>query len=251
MEHDAAGKTSSRVEVVRLHLLQAIFSGKYPPGSPLRETGLARELGVSQATVREALHRLAHSGLVTRTSNVGSTVTRLSPADVQERMELRSLLEVRAALAAAERIGPADMAEMERRLAVFSGFMNSDSYFESAQADLSFHRYIWKCSGNQTLYRLLDQLTLPLVAFASIVLSYCHEHLADVVHAHKPMLDALRAKDPVLIEDAFRTGAESFYREYLGNGLRARNAMAFGLLSTGAASEPSGATNSAGGHPDR
>lgn len=145
MEHDAASKTSSRVEVVRLHLLQAIFSGKYPPGSPLRETGLARELGVSH----------------------------------------------------------------------------------------------WKCSGNQTLYRLLDQLTMPLVAFASIVLSYCHEHLADVVHAHQPRLDALRAKTPALIEDAFRTGAESFYREYLGNGLRARNAMAFGLLSTGA-------TNSAG-----
>lgn len=231
MEHESARGTASRVEVVRLHLLQAIFSGKYPPGSPLRETGLARELGVSQATVREALHRLAHSGLVTRTSNVGSAVTRLSPTDIQERVELRSLLEVRAALAAAERIGAEEIAELERRLAVFSGFMNSDSYFESAQADLGFHRYVWKCSGNQTLYRLLDQLAMPLVAFASIVLSYCGEHLADVVHAHQPMLDALRSKDPARIEDAFRTGAENFYRDYLGNGLRARNAMAFGLLS--------------------
>ncbi|MCC6588712.1 MAG: GntR family transcriptional regulator [Bryobacterales bacterium] len=231
MEHDSATRAGSRVEVVRQHLLQAIFNGKYPPGSPLRETGLARELGVSQATVREALQRLTHSGLVTRTSNIGSTVTRLSPADIQERVELRSLLEVRAALAAAQRIGEEEMAEMERRLAVFSKFMNRDSYFESAQADLSFHRYIWKCSGNQTLYGLLDQLTMPLVAFASIVLSYCHEHLADVVHAHQPMLEALRSKDPTKIEDAFRTGAESFYRDYLGNGLRARNAMAFGLLS--------------------
>ncbi len=222
---------SSRVEKVRTHLLQAIFSGKYPPGSPLRETGLARELGVSQATVREALQRLEHSGLVTRTVNIGSAVTRLSPADVQERMELRSLLEVRAAKAAAERIGPAEMAELERRLAVFSGFMNSDAYFESAQADLDFHRYIWQCSGNQTLYKLLDQLTVPLLAFASIVLSYGGEHLADVVHAHQPLVDAIRLKDGERIEDAFRTGAESFYQEYLGNGSRLRNAMAFGLLS--------------------
>ena len=237
MEQDSTKGVGSRVEGVRLHLLQAIFGGKYPPGSPLRETGLARELGVSQATVREALHRLAHSGLVTRTSNVGTAVTRLSPTGVQERMELRSLLEVRAALLAAQRIGPKEIAEMERRLAVFSGFMNSDSYFESAQADLSFHRYIWECSGNQTLYSLLDQLTMPLVAFASIVLSYCREHLIDVVHAHQPMLDALRAKDPALIEDTFRTGAESFYHDYLGNGLRARNAKAFGLLSMESAGE--------------
>lgn len=231
--------TSNRVEKVRQHLLQAIFSGKYPPGSPLRETGLARELGVSQATVREALQRLEHSGLITRTMNIGSAVTRLSPADVHERMELRSLLEVRAAKAAAERIGPTEMAEMERRLAVFSQFMNSDSYFESAQADLDFHRYIWKCSGNQTLYLLLEQLTVPLLAFASIVLSYGGEHLVDVVHAHQPMLDAMKLKDSARIEDAFRTGAESFYREYLGNGSRLRNAMAFGLLSAESAREES------------
>jgi DNA-binding GntR family transcriptional regulator len=244
MNRKEARAGSSRVELVRLHLLQAIFSGKYPPGSPLRETGVARELGVSQATVREALQRLEHSGLITRTVNVGSTVTRLSPADVQERMELRSLLEVRAAKAAAERIGPEEMAEMERRLAVFSGFMNSDAYFESAQADLDFHRYIWKCSGNQTLYRLLDQLTVPLLAFASIVLSYGGEHLADVVHAHQPMLDAMRMKDGARIEDAFRTGAESFYQEYLGNGSRLRNAMAFGLLAAEPARGESGARSS-------
>ncbi|MDZ4801196.1 MAG: GntR family transcriptional regulator [Bryobacteraceae bacterium] len=222
---------SSRVEIVQRHLLQAIFSGKYPPGSPLRETGLAREFGVSQATVREALQRLEYSGLVSRTVNIGTTVTRLSPSDVQERMELRALLEVRAAKAAAERVGLKEMEEMERRLAVFSGFMNSDSYFESAQADLAFHRYIWSCSENQTLYMLLDQLTVPLLAFASIVLSYGRERLVDVVHAHQPMLDAMRLKDAEKIEDAFRTGAEIFYQEYLGNGSRMRNAVAFGLLS--------------------
>lgn len=33
----------------------AIFSGQYPPGSPLREMHLAKELGVSQKTVRDAL----------------------------------------------------------------------------------------------------------------------------------------------------------------------------------------------------
>src|SRR5215831_18770049 len=100
--------TSSRVEAVMLQLRQRVFEGRYPPGTALRELTLARDLSVSQATIREALQRLQYTGLVTRTANVGSTVTRLSVKEVRERVELRTLLEVKAALEASTRMASAE-----------------------------------------------------------------------------------------------------------------------------------------------
>ena len=35
----------------------------------------------------------------------------------------------------------------------------------AAQADLQFHRYIWQCSGNETICRHLELVTVPLFAF--------------------------------------------------------------------------------------
>ena len=43
---------------VKDRLLQDILSGRYPPHSRIVETTVARELGISQAPVREALRGL-------------------------------------------------------------------------------------------------------------------------------------------------------------------------------------------------
>lgn len=222
---------SSRADSVKQSLLGFIFSGKYPPGAPLREARLAQEFGVSQATIREALQGLEHAGLVTRVPNVGTTVIRLTPKDIRERVGLRSMLEVQAAKEAAKRMGAAEFEELDRRLRLMGGFVAGDRYFEAAQADLDFHRYVWTCSGNQTLCSVLERLTVPLLAFVSILRSNGLEHLADVVLAHEPMVEALRSGDEAKIEEAFREGAEASYRDFieLGRG-RGQQAVAFGWL---------------------
>ena len=226
----AACSSASRAETVSERIRQDIFEGRYPPGSHLRELILARELSVSQATVREALQRLEYAGLVTRRANVGSTVTRLSPKDVGERVELRTILEVQAAWAAAERMGDAEFAELERRLTALEAAVEANSYYESAQADLEFHRYIWQCSGNDTLCRHLELLIIPLFAFISILRSQGLERLVAVVEAHRPLIDALRSRDRQRIRTEFEKGATSAYALFVGNGPEQTVAAAFGLL---------------------
>src|SRR5258707_3632063 len=93
----SSATSSSRVETVVMQLRQGVFEGRYPPGAALRELTLARELSVSQATVREALQQLQYTGLVTRTPNAGSTVTRLSVKYARERLAFRTRLEWKAA----------------------------------------------------------------------------------------------------------------------------------------------------------
>lgn len=191
---------------------------------------MAREFEVSQATIRDALQRLEHSGLVTRKPNLGATVTRLSPKDVRERVDLRALLEMIAAVEAAPRMTEVDFAELERRLKVLGNAIESDRYYEAAQADLEFHRFVWQCSGNDTLCRMLDLVTVPLFAFISIMRSHGLERLKTVVQAHQPLIAALREGKRERIQAEFERGATSSYESYLDEGGERAVAEVFGFL---------------------
>src|SRR4051794_2617004 len=217
-------------------LREGIFNGQFLPGQPLQEIRLAKEFGVSQATVREALQKLEHSGLVIRTPNVGTTVIRLSPADIRERVAIRVLLEVKAAQQAARGMTAADFIELEAIILRLGEAVESNDYFRAVETDLEFHRTIWQHSGNRTLATLLEQVTVPLIAFVSILRSNGLQLLTDVVLAHQPLIEALRSKDDRLIAEAFQTGAEASYLEFMGSG-GFRSAVAFGFLD-GQASVP-------------
>ncbi|HWB95114.1 MAG TPA: GntR family transcriptional regulator [Bryobacteraceae bacterium] len=214
-------------------LREEIFNGRRLPGSDLRELTIARDLNVSQATVREAHYRLEHAGLVTRKPHVGTTVTRLSPKDLRERVALRAILECLAAEAAAPRMSEADFEELDRRLKVLSAGIETDNYYETAQADLDFHRYIWKCSGNETLCLLLELVTVPLFAFISIMRSHGLQRLTTVVASHTPLVAALRSRDSGQIRGAFEKGATSSYESFLGEQSELTLAEAFGFLQFG------------------
>ena len=62
--NDAPISRSVLSDQVKDRLLQAILAGHYPPGSRIVETRVARELGTSQAPVREALRDLEALGVV-------------------------------------------------------------------------------------------------------------------------------------------------------------------------------------------
>jgi DNA-binding GntR family transcriptional regulator len=229
----------SRVHAIAERLRADIFEGRYSPGAPLRELALAKRLQVSQATIREALQRLEYAGLITRTPNIGSTVTRLSPKEVRERVTLRATLEVIAAQSASPRMGIDEFAELEYRLKMLETAVASDQYYEAAQADLGFHRYIWQCSGNGTLCQLLELITVPLFAFISILRSHGLQRLPKVVEAHEPLIAALRSGRAEQIREAFEKGATSAYRDFLRDGNPAALASAFGFLGPEAQSSVS------------
>jgi DNA-binding GntR family transcriptional regulator len=202
-------KTASLSTRVFERLRDAIFAGRLKAGDPLRELHLARDLNVSQATVREALVQLEQLGLVVRTPNIGTHVTRLTREEVAERIELRIVLEERAMIQAAPHFGVPEFAELGRLLQRITEAISRDAYFEEAQADLTFHRYIWEQTGNRTLYRTLDQIAVPLFAFVSIVRGTNRQSLKDVVQSHEGLVDALRQPSRKRIREALHQHFES------------------------------------------
>jgi DNA-binding GntR family transcriptional regulator len=197
-------KTASLSTRVFETLREAIFTGRLKAGEPLRELRFAHELNVSQATIREALVQLEKLGLVVRTPNIGTFVTHLSEQEIGERLELRIVLEERAMFQAAMRMGAPEFAELDRRLQRITDAISRDAYFEQAQADLAFHRFIWEQTGNRTLYRTLDQIAVPLFAFVSIVRGTSGQSLKEVVQSHEGIVDALRNPSTKRIRQALK-----------------------------------------------
>jgi DNA-binding GntR family transcriptional regulator len=199
-------------------LRHAILSGRFQTGELLRELALAQELGVSQNTVREALLQLERVGLVVRTPNKHTMVTRLSDADVVERVNLRILVEPVVCAQAARRMTEADFAKLEECLRRITGAVERNSAIDAAEADYAFHRTIWEMSGERWLAQVLEQNSLPLFAFVSMVRNRRADNLRGVVNPHDRILQALRSRDPRTVAAAIRDHFVDSYREFLPPG---------------------------------
>jgi DNA-binding GntR family transcriptional regulator len=208
-------KTSSLTAQVFETLRGAIFEGQFRPGDPLREQHLARELQVSQVVVREALLQLERLGLVVRVPNTSTSVTKLSKQEIQDRLAIRIRLEELAFIEASKRMTRENFDELNQRLAVLSKAKARNAYFETAEADLEFHRYIWEQSGNSLLPQTLEQITAPLFAFISILRTSGLETLRDTVRSHERLVLVLRSSNEERIRKEVRQHIEPSYSKFL------------------------------------
>ncbi|HVJ07248.1 MAG TPA: GntR family transcriptional regulator [Acidisarcina sp.] len=183
-------------------LRTAIWSGELPPGTPLREARLAKQLHVSQVPVREALLRLENLGLVVRIADKGTHVTKLTRAEMVQLLEVRSHLEDLAFRLASKRLTPEIEAELVERLADIEKTARANDHFAVAKADLKFHQAVWKASGNPLLEKTLDRLCVSVYAFISLQRHTAHEKLATA--SHEPLMDALRKHDAKMISKSIR-----------------------------------------------
>lgn len=193
---------------------EAIFRGELKPGQVLRELGLARNLNVSQATVREALSQLEHYGLVVRTPNRSTSVTSLAMTEVRDRIRVRVALECLAFCDAAQRATPEQLAELDLLVSRIKEKAASKDNFEIMKADRRFHQLVWEATGNATLYRTLDQLSTPLFAFLQI-----YQELTAMDHTvtkpHEKLVEAMRSRDNDTITAAVREHIEGSHRAFL------------------------------------
>lgn len=111
-----SGSTRTSVDEVYTRTRQAILSGDYAPGSPLRLKELAEANDVSLIPVREALRLLESEKLVESVPNKGARVASLAIDDVRSAYEARIILEVEALRRAYEHLTPEDL-EAARELA--------------------------------------------------------------------------------------------------------------------------------------
>ncbi len=202
MPDDISIQRSVLAEQVEDRLLQGILSGRYPPQSRIVETRVARELGVSQAPVREALRALEALGLVDISPFQGARVRHPSLGELLEAFVVRCELECLAARLAVPRLTEADIAEFAELQAVMEASARSGDRHEAARADSAFHTRLMRQSGSRTLERTWG--TVEPFSRTYITIASAREGPGWTTHLHRSVLDSLRARDADAVQDALR-----------------------------------------------
>ena len=193
------------VEQVADAIRELIFDQVLAPGERLNITALARQLGVSDTPVREALGRLKSERLLTFEAYVGYTVMPLpTPQRLNELVDLRHLLEGYAARVGAPRVSSAQLDQMRQALAGMEAVQAGPTFSESKEHvahDHAFHTVIAQAPGNSVLLEMYQSLNL-------------HMHLSRLYHGrgvaeleqtrreHRAILDACESKDGIGAEAA-------------------------------------------------
>jgi DNA-binding GntR family transcriptional regulator len=186
---------------------QEIVGGDSLPGDLLKERELAAKYGVSKTPVREALSLLEQHGLVKAVPRAGYMVTQLTIRDVQEVYQLRLALEAMAARLAAERITDEELRELER-------VASPSTADEAVVFNHQFHLEVARASGNSRLAEMVEHLLDDMDRWAGVDFSGFSE--AQLHRGHTVELDALRARDPDVAEEAFRSHLQQVYQHLLG-----------------------------------
>jgi DNA-binding GntR family transcriptional regulator len=186
----AAGETSSSV-AARL-IRHGILTGDLEPGTPLRETELARQMGISRTPVREALRLLQNDGLVEFAPNRGATVKSYSAADLEDVYNLRAVLEGYAAQTAAQHITKAQLNALLASCERYEGLRSSnDNLPLLAEENLVFHNTILDAAASSRLTMMVRQVTaLPLIYKS--YLTYSPDNRRTAEEHHRAILGALQ-----------------------------------------------------------
>lgn len=149
-------------------LRDMMISGKWHPGQRIVETRIARELGLAQPTVREALGKLEEAGLVVRTQHSGCSVTQLTACEYSQIFRVRMAMECLVIEILIENRSTAQAVELKAALHALKAAVTDRSAEDFYRADLELHRTMWRLTGNKFLERALGQVVVPLFAFAMI-----------------------------------------------------------------------------------
>jgi DNA-binding GntR family transcriptional regulator len=200
-ERDAISR-SVLADQVKDRLLQDILAGRYPPEARIVETSLARELGVSQAPVREALRGLEALGLVEILPFRGARIRRPSIGELLEAYAVRFELEALGARLGVPRMTGEDLAELEALGDAMQRAADAGDRHEVAVADAAFHARLLHTAGNATLERVWRSLEPFSRTYITLVGPGADAHWT--ANLHLAVLAALRTGEPEGVVAALR-----------------------------------------------
>ena len=184
-------------EEIRNAIREAIFSGKLNPGDWIIETYWAKELGVSQGPVREAIRDLEAMGLVETVPFKGSRIRTLTEKDVRDNYSVRICLESKSIRDAIIQLDDQRMAELVEHLRTILLEMddcaNRGDLRQFTDCDTLFHRAIIDATGNQVLLKLWEQCNMRnWFRFSALTDA---TSLRQLQSGHQQILEAICARD--------------------------------------------------------
>jgi DNA-binding GntR family transcriptional regulator len=190
-------------EQVAQRLRQMLVEGRIAPGAKLNERELSELLNVSRTPLREAIKMLAAEGLVELLPHRGAIAVSLGEADILNTFEVMAGLEGMTGELAAQRITPAELAEIQAmQFEMMATYTRRDlsGYY---QLNARIHAAISAAAKNPVLSQVYQQVNARLQAlrFRS---NQDGEKWKRAVKEHEKMIEALAAHDGAAMREVLQ-----------------------------------------------
>ncbi len=182
-------------------LREAILSGRLALGEKIIENRWARQFGVAQVSVREALNILVAEGFVTKGHGRSARVLKLSDSDIIHTYQFRGALEGLAARLTVERKLP--LGDLEAYMMALREAVATNDVRKVIDRVQRFHVCLLEKPGNPYLREDGRRLVVPLYAFTlmrALAKNLDARPWAEQLGNHQRMIDAIRMGNPHLAE---------------------------------------------------
>lgn len=213
MEMPAFKEKQNLSKDIAQYIKQGILNGVWNTGDRIVETKLARELGVSQTPVREALNQLVVEGIIAILPNRGAVVRKLTAVDIFEIYSIRAVIEGLAIRLATKRAARDDIHHLERFFEQMKEKAKDDSVKSLSKDAEYIHEYIYKMSNHSQLQMMYQSISFK-VALANRILSFKYSKEQEI-EQHWPLIEALKKGDPEHSEKVMREHIHRAYLQYV------------------------------------
>lgn len=199
-------------ELAYTAIKSAILSLRLKPDTPLVESELADQLGISKTPVRDALQELEREGFVTRILFKGTYVTEVTMKDMTEIFQLRAVLEGFAAYLATPLFSPTELDRIDENLTASEIALSAGDLVCCSDLGKSLHDMIISKADNQRLAQIIHNLDDHVQRFRCMS-DQISGRLNKSVREHRRVLAALRLHDAAAAELAMRDHLFSVLRD--------------------------------------
>jgi len=188
-----------------------IIDGSLKSGSKLLEVKIAKQMGISRTPIREALRELAAKGFVKMVPNQGIIVSSDSIEDIQEVIQIRSVLEGLAARLAVVMINSEEISNLEKLLEQMKKFVEKNDPLRFGEVDAEFHNIIVDNCGNNRLIQMRKNITEQAHRYRIKSLNVSGR-LKRSMEEHRKIIEAFKKRDS--------EKADKFLRKHIENSLK-------------------------------
>ena len=180
-------------------LRKDIIEGRLKPGQKIIMSDVAKDFGLSDIPVREAIRRLESEGYVRFTPHVGAIVSELDEKKIFELYLIRVELEALAARLAVAHITSRDIDFLIKKNREMESAIEADKLEKLGALNKEFHLRIYRAAPYPTLNQLIEDLWEKMER-TQCVFAFVPDRAVGSVEEHKKIIEALKAKDTTLSE---------------------------------------------------
>jgi DNA-binding GntR family transcriptional regulator len=151
---DGTNAAASAYQEIKRRIVEV----EYVPGEKLSESLLMLQLGMGRSPIRTALARLHNEGWISVSPQSGTFVKALTSEAIEQLTELRLLLELHAASAAATKITQGNLKRLRRSFEILSPLIRAGDVEAFIQLDKDLHSTIYDAAGNDLIAEILLDL---------------------------------------------------------------------------------------------